>query len=243
MSRPFMPVYFQNDEDIGSKIRSSKNPFVEGLKESSRRIIKSQGFSLFKNIILLILLIFIFAICIINLINYIRVNEDYSDNQDNYLYNTAVYAPYTANASVIVAPPASGNIIWNNAKQKDATTIFVSVINSLGTNIQSTLSSLLIKGNNFIIKSSTESSDYQIWNITGEISTVTGNYVSIPVKLEESSGAGTNGFVNAANLTLLLANTNLKGTSRRVSESMLILGIVANSIIAFLSFIYIIIII
>jgi uncharacterized membrane protein len=91
-----VPLYFSTDEEI----RSAKSPFLTGIKESAKRVYKSAGFNLFKNILLLVVLVFVFISCILNLVAFAKVNDDYSTDRDNY--NSYI----GNNPTVTPAPPA-----------------------------------------------------------------------------------------------------------------------------------------
>jgi hypothetical protein len=222
-----LPLYFASDEEV----RVAKNPFFTGVKESAKRLVKSAGFTLFKNILIFILLIFIVVVCILNLVAYAKVKSDYSVNRDNFYVNAAAYYNYLANTTIITGNPTAGNIIWNNATQISATQLNISntTVNTIDIALYL---ALLKKGDLFVIRDSSNSNNYQTWEVTADITQSTG-YVQVPCILKESGGIGFTGFPNTTPILLGLINKAVRGPVESLSEGWLIFGIVINSLIAF----------
>jgi len=222
-----LPLYFASDEEV----RVAKNPFFTGVKESAKRLVKSAGFSLFKNILIFTLLIFIVIVCILNLVAFARVKSDYGANRDNFYINAAAYYNYLANTTIISGNPTAGNIIWNNATQISATQLNISntTVNTIDIALYL---ALLKKGDLFVIRDSSNSNNFQTWEVTGDITQLTG-YVQVPCILKESDGIGFTGFPNTTPILLGLINKAVRGPVESVSEGWLIFGIVINALIAF----------
>jgi len=242
MSRPLMPIYFSQEDEI----RKSKSPFIEGAKETAKRISKSRGFYLFKNVALLIILLFVIIVCIINLVNYAKVNSDYINSREEYEYKAGLYLPYKANTSVNSGAPATGKIIWNdNVYQPASTNLFVSLTTTSSVDSRQYITSLRT-GDIFVIRSPFQLESMQSWVVTGDVtldSLTSPTYATIPVKT-----IGTGEFFNISNdadVFMVIFNklTNPSSVPRSVSESMLIFSIVANSFVLLCSLGYSVIVI
>lgn len=103
-----VPLYFSTDEEI----RSSKSPFLTGLKESAKKVYKSAGFNLFKNILLLIVLVFVLISCILNLVAFAKINNDYAADRDNYNNYIGTYPTVTPPPPAPVETISEGWLIF-----------------------------------------------------------------------------------------------------------------------------------
>jgi len=105
---------------------------------------------------------------------------------------------YNYNASNnTTPPPTSQHIRWNNATQSNATILYVSHINSDGTDVEVFLS-LIQSGSKIILQDAGNSANYQNWTVNGNITVVPNSYVSIPI----SNYSGTYSFPNNHNMIL-----------------------------------------
>lgn len=243
MSRPVMPIYFSQEDEI----KRSNSPFLEGTKETVKRISRTRGFYFFKNIMLLVILLFVIIVCIINLVNYGKVNSDYKKSKETYDLASAIYFPYdaeTTSTSVSSTGPNFGSIMWNNQSQNFANQLYINVnsygsTGSTGTNIEALTS--IKTGDTFIIRNVYFPNSWQIWEATGDTVVNDQNspsYVTVPVKSK-----GVNEFYNFSNnqdlyLALFNKSSKVKDPNRSVSESMLIFSIVANSFILLCCLVY-----
>lgn len=99
---------------------------------------------------------------------------------------------YRAKTNATSGYPTNGHLIWNNATQLSATQILVSHLNDDDTDIELFLS-FFVEGQKLFIQNRDDSSQNQIWEITGT-PTVTGAntstaYYTFPVTLVSSQGA------------------------------------------------------
>jgi len=99
---------------------------------------------------------------------------------------------YRAKTNATSGYPTNGHLLWNNATQTSATEILVSHLDDEGTDIELLLS-FFAQGQKIFIQNRDDSSQNQIWEITGT-PTVTGAntstaYYTFPVTLVSSAGA------------------------------------------------------
>ena len=99
---------------------------------------------------------------------------------------------YRAKTNATSGYPTNGHLLWNNATQLSATQILVSHLNDDDTDIELFLS-FFVEGQKLFIQNRDDSSQNQIWDITGT-PTVTGAntstaYYTFPVTLVSSQGA------------------------------------------------------
>jgi len=117
-------------------------------------------------------------------------------SQQLFLTATSSFLSYTASTS---GDPLSGNISWNNPTQSIATQINISSLNTLS--ISFTASLRLLKKDDELLLSGTNSSDYQRFLIS---STPINNntYYTVPVIPMTQSGAGFTNFPRTRSLVL-----------------------------------------
>ena len=99
---------------------------------------------------------------------------------------------YRAKTNATSGYPTNGHLLWNNAMQVNATEILVSHLDDEGSDIELFLS-FFVEGQKLFIQNRDDSSQNQIWEITGT-PTVTGAntstaYYTFPVTLVSSQGA------------------------------------------------------
>jgi len=99
---------------------------------------------------------------------------------------------YRAKTNATSGYPGNGYLLWNNATQLSATNILVSHLNDDGTDVELLLS-FFAQGQKIFIQNRDNSSQNQVWEITGT-PTVTGAntstaYYTFPVTLVSSAGS------------------------------------------------------
>jgi hypothetical protein len=99
---------------------------------------------------------------------------------------------YRAKTNATSGYPTNGHLLWNNATQTSATAILVSHLDDDGTDVELLLS-FFAQGQKIFIQNRDDSSQNQVWEITGT-PTVTGAntstaYYTFPVTLVSSAGA------------------------------------------------------
>jgi hypothetical protein len=99
---------------------------------------------------------------------------------------------YRAKTNATSGYPTNGHLLWNNATQLSATNILVSHLDDEGSDIELFLS-FFLEGQKIFIQNRDDSSQNQVWEITGT-PTVTGAntstaYYTFPVTLVSSAGA------------------------------------------------------
>jgi hypothetical protein len=99
---------------------------------------------------------------------------------------------YRAKTNATSGYPTNGHLLWNNATQLSATEILVSHLDDEGSDIELLLS-FFAQGQKIFIQNRDDSSQNQVWEITGT-PTVTGAntstaYYTFPVTLVSSAGA------------------------------------------------------
>ena len=148
---------------------------------------------------------------------------------------------YRAKTNATSGYPTNGHLLWNNAMQVNATEILVSHLDDEGSDIELFLS-FFVEGQKLFIQNRDDSSQNQIWEITGT-PTVTGAntstaYYTFPVTLVSSQGAAfTNnhsilfGTITEATNSVTSATTS-DGTA---TLSVLTLGVVPSGSITLAS--------
>jgi hypothetical protein len=119
---------------------------------------------------------------------------------------------YQADTGAQSGYPGNGHILWNNATQISATQINISHLTNNNIDIDIFLA-LLQDLQQITIQDQNNSANYQIWDINGTPTQVTGtnNYWTVPVVLISSAGTGSTNFAN--NHPLFLAIVSQSGTS------------------------------
>ena len=99
---------------------------------------------------------------------------------------------YRAKTNATSGYPTNGHLIWNNAMQVNATEILVSHLDDEGSDIELFLS-FFAEGQKLFIQNRDDSSQNQIWEITGTPTVTNPNtstaYYTFPVTLVSSQGA------------------------------------------------------
>jgi len=88
--------------------------------------------------------------------------------------------------------PSNTKLSWNNATQRSATMLYLSVNTLDGVDITVYLA-LLQNTQTFIIQDKNDAANYQNWSINGSV-TNAGNYFTVPVTYVSSGGTGTSNF-------------------------------------------------
>ena len=148
---------------------------------------------------------------------------------------------YRAKTNATSGYPTNGHLLWNNATQLSATQILVSHLNDDDTDIELFLS-FFVEGQKLFIQNRDDSSQNQIWEITGTPTVTNPNtstsYYTFPVTLVSSQGAAfTNnhsilfGTITEATNSVTSATTS-DGTA---TLSVLTLGVVPSGSITLAS--------
>lgn len=99
---------------------------------------------------------------------------------------------YRAKTNATSGYPTNGHLLWNNAMQVNATEILVSHLNDEGSDIELFLS-FFVENQKIFIQNRDDSSQNQIWEITGTPTVTNPNtstsYYTFPVTLVSSQGA------------------------------------------------------
>lgn len=125
---------------------------------------------------------------------------------------------YKAKTNATSGYPTNGHLLWNNATQLSATEILVSHLNDDGSDIELFLS-FFVEGQKLFIQNRDDSSQNQIWEITGTPTVTNQNtstsYYTFPVTLVSSQGAEFNnnhsilfGTITAATNSVTSATTS-----------------------------------
>jgi hypothetical protein len=119
---------------------------------------------------------------------------------------------YKAHTTTQTGYPGNGNILWNNTTQINSTQINISHLTDNGIDIDIFLA-LLKDSQQITIQDRNSSANYQVWDVNGTPTQVTGanNYWIVPVILISSAGTGSTNFAN--NHPLFLAIVSQSGTS------------------------------
>ena len=123
---------------------------------------------------------------------------------------------YKAKTNATSGYPTNGHLLWNNATQLSATEILVSHLNDDGSDIELFLS-FFVEGQKLFIQNRDDSSQNQIWEITGTPTVTNQNtstsYYTFPVTLVSSQGASFN------NSHLILFGTITEATNSVTSAT------------------------
>ena len=148
---------------------------------------------------------------------------------------------YRAKTNATSGYPTNGHLLWDNATQLSATNILVSHLDDEGSDIELFLS-FFLEGQKIFIQNRDDSSQNQVWEITGT-PTVTGAntstaYYTFPVTLVSSAGAAFSnnhsilfGSITAA-VNAVTSATTSDGTA---NLSVAYLGVVPSGSIALAS--------
>lgn len=109
---------------------------------------------------------------------------------------------YKAKTSATSGDPASTHLLWNNATQISATQLNLSHITDDGFDIDLYFP-YIVTGDQLIVQDRDDSTNYQIWTVSGATTIHSNSYIEIPVTLDSSGGSGTTNFSN--NHQLLVA--------------------------------------
>lgn len=115
---------------------------------------------------------------------------------------------YKAKTSATSGDPDAGYMLWNNATQISSTQLNFSHLVQDGFDIE-LLFDYLNVGNEIIIQDKDDSTNNQIWTISGSVTIVPNSYVQVPVTLVSSSGNGTTNFAN--NHEIFVLNQSVSG--------------------------------
>jgi hypothetical protein len=124
-----------------------------------------------------------------------------ADGQSSSFYD------YIAKTTSTSGDPGNTFLLWNSGTQTAATQINVSHINADGYDIDILLA-LIQSGSQFFIQDSTNSNNYQKWQVTAT-PTIQTNYIQIPVTLIGSGG--TSSFTNGTNVLFIVATSGGTG--------------------------------
>ncbi len=97
------------------------------------------------------------------------------------------YFEYQANTGSTSGQPTSGHLIWNNATQTSASQINISHLTADGIDVDIFLA-LLNADDIVIVQDASNSDNYQKWQITGDVTVVSNDYIEVPVSFLESGG-------------------------------------------------------
>lgn len=123
-----------------------------------------------------------------------------ADGQSSSFYDYKVKTGQTS------GDPGNTYLIYNNATQTSATQINVSHIDKDGYDIDILLA-LIKTGDIFFIQDSSESNNYQKWQVSGTPVAQTG-YFEFPVTLVTSAGTGTTGLGNNLEVLFIIATSS-----------------------------------
>ena len=128
-----------------------------------------------------------------------------TNGQSSSYYN---YRAETSVSSITTPPPSLGRIMWNTTEpnQISATSIYIRKIDDDGADI-SVLLGLVNVGDEIILQSKNNSSDYQIWDIIGIPILAPGSvYVEWNVSLSLTPSSFTHDFYNLEPMILIINN-------------------------------------
>lgn len=117
---------------------------------------------------------------------------------------------YRAKTTSTTGDPTSGHIIWDNATQISATQINASHLTQDGFDID-LFFPYIVTGDTIVVQDRNDSTNYQIWTVSGSVTIIPNSYVEIPVTLDSSGGTGTTNFAN--NHELLVARFGAGGAT------------------------------
>lgn len=132
-------------------------------------------------------------------------------------FSTSVF-PYLASTIATSGYPGDGNILWNNATQTSATAILIShFTNASPEQDIDRILSLIVSGQKLLIQDYNDSSNYQIFTISGTPTNFNPNtstsYWSIPVVISSSGGTGTTNFANKHPLFIGIQSVGTPGAA------------------------------
>jgi hypothetical protein len=104
---------------------------------------------------------------------------------------SASYYNYEANLSVTSGNPGFGAIAWDNATQTSATTLFINHLTQLNDDVDVFLG-MLNQGDTLIIQAQSNSDNFQIFQVTGNVTVNPNSYVEVPVAWSSGSYSFTN---------------------------------------------------
>jgi hypothetical protein len=106
--------------------------------------------------------------------------------------------------------PANGHLYWNNTTQTSATQITLSHLERGNIDIDIFLS-FIKTGDSFVLQDQNNSTDFQKWEVSATPTIVPNSYVTLPVTLVTSGGAGTTNFADNINLLVVIQSVGLIG--------------------------------
>lgn len=127
-----------------------------------------------------------------------------ADGQSSSFYD------YKIKTGVTSGDPGSTFIIYNNGSQTSSTQINVSHIDKDNYDLDILLA-LIKTGDIFFIQDSSDSNNYQKWQVSATPTIQTG-YIEIPVTLVTSAGTGSSNFANNLNVLFIVATSGGVGT-------------------------------
>jgi hypothetical protein len=101
-------------------------------------------------------------------------------------------------------------LFWNNTTQISATQITLSHLERGGIDIDIFLS-FIKTGDSFVLQDQNNSIDFQKWEVSATPTIVPNSYVTLPVTLVTSGGAGTTNFADNINLLVVIQSAGLVG--------------------------------
>jgi hypothetical protein len=148
---------------------------------------------------------------------------------------------YRAKTNATSGYPTNGHLLWNNAMQVNATEILVSHLDDEGSDIELFLS-FFAEGQKLFIQNRDDSSQNQIWEITGTPTVTNPNtstaYYTFPVTLVSSQGAAftNNHSILFGTITEVTNSVTSATTSNGTANlSVLTLGVVPSGSITLAS--------
>jgi len=119
--------------------------------------------------------------------------------------NSSLYE-YQARTNIQSGDPGNGNIIWNNSTQTSATELNISHIDGNNDDIDFLLA-LILPDDVIRLQRQNNSTEYQVWTVSGPITEVPNSYVTVPVTLSTS----THNFSNTQNMIMILRSAGVAG--------------------------------
>lgn len=107
--------------------------------------------------------------------------------------------------------PSVGHIRWNNATQISSTALHIDL--TTGNTEDVTFFLKILSSTDKIALYGGDSTDYQIWQVTGTPTMHVGLYAEVPVALLDSGGSGTTGFVAETNLYASVLRSGANGSA------------------------------
>jgi hypothetical protein len=127
-----------------------------------------------------------------------------ADGQSSSFYQ---YKSETTQTSGV---PANGHLFWNNTTQISATQITLSHLERGNIDIDIFLS-FIKTGDSFVLQDQNNSVDFQKWEVSATPTIVPNSYVTLPVTLVTSGGAGTTNFADNINLLVVIQSVGVVG--------------------------------